>query len=99
MGWGGASPASNANVWGEPGIRTFSATPQTASVVGPTNEPTSALSATYGVRRATTPPPRDALAPDAPSGLLIPRTAPDSVKGPRVQSMPSSPSALFASLL
>src|SRR5256885_15513339 len=80
-------------------MTTFSATPQTASVLDPTNEPTSALRATYGVARATTPPPSAALARDAPSGLLIPRAAPDSVMGPRVQSTPSSPSALFASLL
>src|SRR5256885_6900277 len=57
------------SVCGDPGITTLSATPHTASVVGPTNDPTSALSATYGVRRATAPPANDALAPDAPKGL------------------------------
>src|SRR5437879_2804740 len=87
-------------VWGEPGITTLSAAPQVASVVGPTSEPTSALTATYSLSRATTPPAIAPLAPpERPSGFCITRAAPSSVIGPEVQSTPTSPSTLLASAL
>src|SRR5437660_347456 len=87
---------SRLNVCGDPGMTTFSAALHAARTVGLTNEPTSALSATKRLTRATTPPPKAARAADWPRGFPATRAAPCSVSGPVVQSAPSSPSALFA---
>src|SRR5713101_10037782 len=87
-------------VCGEPGITTLIAAPQVAGVVGLTNEPTSALSATYSVSRATNPPANAPLAPpERPRGFCVRRAAPSSVIGPDVQSTPTSPSTLLARAL
>src|SRR5437016_851574 len=61
------------------------------------NEPMSALAPTYGFRRALNPP-ANAAAPfrNWPRRRETPRAAPCSVRAPRVQSTPSSPSTLFA---
>src|SRR5438128_12574472 len=88
------------NVCGEPGITTLIAAPQVASVVGLTNEPTSALTATYSVSRATNPPASAPLAPpERPRGFRVRRAAPSSVTGRGAQSTPTSPSTLLARAL
>src|SRR5437870_5427321 len=85
------------NVCGDPGIKKVIAALQAARTVGLTNEPMSALAPTYGFRRALNPP-ANAAAPfrNWPRRRETPRAAPCSVRAPRVQSTPSSPSTLFA---
>src|SRR2546422_162465 len=75
----------------------FMAALQAARGVGLTTEPTSALSPTYGFRRALTPPANAAApSPDCPRRRDTARAAPCTVSGPCVQATPTSPSTLFA---
>src|SRR3989442_556135 len=87
----------NKTVWGAPETKTLFAAPNAAPTVGHTNDPTPALTPTYGFRRALTPPANAAApSPDSPRRRDTARAAPCNVSGPCVQSTPTSPSTLFA---
>src|SRR3989442_4004333 len=90
--------ACRENVCGDPGLRRFSARLHGAPpLTGAPKDPRSALTPTYGVGRATTPPASaNWRCPDVPSSRATPRPAPSRVSAPRVQSTDTSPSTLFA---